>query len=106
MRKGFEAYFTFLEETLWPKRRIMEVYLNIVEFGPGIFGAEAAAERFFSKPARDLTPHEAALLASVLPNPRRLHANAPGPYLQERSGDIAAIAQVMRDQGYARCVLH
>lgn len=106
IRKGFEAYFTFLEEMLWPKRRIMEVYLDIVEFGPGIFGAEAAAQHFFSKSSRDLSSYEAALLASVLPNPRRLHANAPGPYLQQRAGNIAAIAHVMRDQGFAHCVLH
>jgi len=106
LRKGLEAYFTFLLETLWPKRRIMEVYLNIVEFGPGIFGAEAASERYFSKPARDLNSHEAALLAAVLPNPHRLHVQAPGPYVQERAVNIAALARVLHNQGFARCVLH
>ncbi len=105
IRKGFEAYFTFLMESLWPKRRIMEVYLNVIEFGPGIFGADAASQRFFHKPARDLTGYEAALLASVLPNPHELNAAAPGPYLRDRANEVQGIAQVMRDQGYARCVL-
>jgi monofunctional biosynthetic peptidoglycan transglycosylase len=104
LRKGIEGYFTLLIETLWPKRRIMEVYLNIVEFGPGIFGAEAAAQRFFKKPARDLGPYEAALLASVLPNPRRFHADRPSAYVRMRAGTLAARAQVVRNEGFARCV--
>jgi monofunctional biosynthetic peptidoglycan transglycosylase len=84
LRKGFEAYFTVLLEGLWGKRRILETYLNIVEFGDGIYGVEAASQRFFHKPSARLTPEEAALLAAVLPNPHRLKANAPSNYVRER----------------------
>ena len=81
VRKGLEAYFTVLLELTWPKRRILEVYLNIAEFGDGIYGADAAAEQFFHKSAAQLTAHEAALLATVLPNPRKLHADRPSAYV-------------------------
>lgn len=81
VRKGLEAYFTVLLELTWPKRRILEVYLNIAEFGDGIYGAEAAAQQFFHKSAAQLGAHEAALLATVLPNPRRLHADHPSAYV-------------------------
>ena len=84
LRKGFEAYFTLLIETGWSKKRILEVYLNIVEFGDGIFGVEAASRTFFGKPAKRLTPSEAALLAAVLPNPHKYHANAPSDYVRGR----------------------
>ena len=83
-RKGLEAYFTILIESLWPKRRILEVYLNIAEFGVGTYGAEAAAQRFFHKPASRLTRADAAALAAVLPNPERLSAAAPSHYVQQR----------------------
>lgn len=83
-RKGLEAYFTILIESLWPKRRILEVYLNIAEFGFGTYGAEAAAQRFFHKPASRLTRGDAAALAAVLPNPERLSAAAPSRYVQQR----------------------
>jgi monofunctional biosynthetic peptidoglycan transglycosylase len=83
-RKGCEVWFTLLLETLWPKRRILEVYLNVVEFGDGTFGAEEASRRYFHKPARDLRPGEAALLAAVLPNPHKFRADAPTPYLLGR----------------------
>ena len=83
-RKGLEAYFTVLIEALWPKRRILEVYLNIAEFGPGTYGAEAAAQRYFLKPASRLTRSDAAVLAAVLPNPQRLSAAAPSRYVLER----------------------
>ncbi len=69
IRKGLEVYFTYLIEIIWSKRRIMEVYLNIIEIGNGIYGAEAAAQHFFNKKASQLTKDEAALLAAVLPNP-------------------------------------
>jgi monofunctional biosynthetic peptidoglycan transglycosylase len=85
VRKGLEAYFTVLLELEWPKRRILEVYLNIAEFGDGVYGAEAAANQFFHKPASQLSAHEAALLASVLPNPKKLHAERPSPYVQRHS---------------------
>jgi monofunctional biosynthetic peptidoglycan transglycosylase len=83
-RKGLEAYFTVLIEACWPKRRILEVYLNIAEFGYGIYGAEAAAEHFFHKPASRLSRGDAAVLAAVLPNPRRYLASAPSHYVLQR----------------------
>jgi monofunctional glycosyltransferase len=99
LRKGFEAYFTVLLEALWPKRRILEAYLNIVEWGPGVFGAEAAAEADFHRPAAKLTVGEAALLAAVLPNPLGYRANPPGPYVQRQSRVIAArMKEVARDR--------
>ena len=87
-RKGLEAWFTLLIEAGWSKKRILEVYLNIVEFGDGVYGAEAAARTFFGKPAKRLTPSEAALLAAVLPNPRKFHANAPSDYIRGRQSWI------------------
>ncbi len=84
VRKGLEAYFTVLIELTWPKRRILEVYLNVAEMGPGVFGVEAASQRFFRKPAAKLTPSEAALLAAVLPNPIRLKAERPSAYVESR----------------------
>lgn len=92
LRKGFEVYFTVMIETFWPKRRIMEVYLNVIEWGPGVFGAEAAARRWFGKSASKLTPLEAARLAAILPNPNRYRANPPGPYVNSRGYTIAARA--------------
>jgi monofunctional biosynthetic peptidoglycan transglycosylase len=100
-RKGLEAWFTLLIEADWPKRRILEVYLNIVEFGDGIYGAEAAARSYFGKPAARLTPAEAALLAAVLPNPRKFHANAPSDYIRGRQ---AWILNQMRQLGGAQVV--
>jgi len=84
VRKGLEAYFTVLIESCWPKRRILEMYLNIAEFGYGTYGAEAAAQRFFHKPAARLTRADAAVLAAVLPNPRRFSAAMPSRYVQQR----------------------
>lgn len=83
-RKGVEAYMTVLIEILWSKRRILETYLNIVEFGDGIYGVEAASQRYFRKPASRLNQEEAALLAAVLPNPHRFRVNAPSGYVRER----------------------
>ena len=88
LRKGLEAWFTLLLEALWPKRRILEVYLNVAEFGPGIYGVGAASERFFAKPAARLTRSEAALLAAVLPSPRRLRVTQPSRYVLERAAWI------------------
>jgi len=93
VRKAAEAYFTMLIETLWPKRRIMEVYLNIIEFGPGVFGAEAGARKWFGKRASQLSPLEAARLAAILPNPARYRANPAGPYINARGYTIAARAR-------------
>ena len=88
LRKGLEAWLTLCLETLLPKRRIMEIYLNVIELGDGIYGVEAAANRYFHKPASKLTPPEAALLAAVLPNPLRLHVLSPSRYVHERQDFI------------------
>jgi monofunctional glycosyltransferase len=84
VRKGLEAYFTVLLETFWPKRRILEVYLNIAEMGDGVFGIEAASQRYFHKPASRLTAEEAAAIAAVLPNPHRMHPDRPSAFVDER----------------------
>jgi monofunctional biosynthetic peptidoglycan transglycosylase len=84
LRKGLETYFTVLIELLWPKQRILEIYVNIAEFGPGIFGVEAASQAYFNKSAMALQPFEAALLAAVLPNPARLRVSNPSPYVRDR----------------------
>jgi monofunctional biosynthetic peptidoglycan transglycosylase len=94
-RKALEAYFTVLTEALWPKRRILEVYLNIAEFGYGTYGAEAAAQRFFHKPAARLTRSDAAALAAVLPNPHLLSAAAPSAYVQKRQDWILGQMQAL-----------
>jgi monofunctional biosynthetic peptidoglycan transglycosylase len=83
-RKGLEAYFTLLIEGFWPKRRILEIYLNIAEFGDGTYGAEAASERFFHRPASRLSRSDAAILAAVLPNPERYSVAAPSHYVLQR----------------------
>lgn len=88
LRKGLEAWFTVLIEALWPKQRILEVYLNIVELGDRVFGVEAASQRFFNKPASRLNRQEAALLAAVLPNPLRYRVAAPSGYVRQRQGWI------------------
>ena len=88
VRKGFEAYFTLLIEIGWSKTRILEVYLNIVEFGDGVYGVEAASRTFFGKPAKKLRPSEAALLAAVLPNPHKYRAEAPSGYVRGRQAWI------------------
>jgi monofunctional biosynthetic peptidoglycan transglycosylase len=85
IRKLAEAWLTPQIAVLWPKRRVLEVYLNIIEFGPGIYGAEAAARSFFHKPAAALSAREAALLAAVLPKPLAWSAAPPGPYVRERA---------------------
>ncbi|WP_315708634.1 monofunctional biosynthetic peptidoglycan transglycosylase [Brenneria uluponensis] len=83
-RKGLEAGLTVAIELVWTKRRILTVYLNIAEFGPGVFGVERAARYYFKKPASRLTASEAAMLAAVLPNPIHYHANAPSVYVIRR----------------------
>ena len=84
VRKGLEAWFTVWIELLWPKQRILEVYLNVAQFGPGTWGVEAASRRYFGKPAAKLARHEAALLAAVLPSPTRYRVVNPGPYVRQR----------------------
>lgn len=90
LRKGLEAWFTVLLEALLDKRRILELYVNLVEFGPGLYGVEAASRQFFGHGAASLRPDEAALLAAVLPNPRVYDAAAPGPYLRARQRWLVA----------------
>ncbi len=98
VRKGLEAYFTVLIEALWPKERILETYLNIAQFGNGVYGVEAAAHRFYHKPASRLSSHDAALLAAVLPNPVRFRVDRPSRYVLAR-GDW--ILGQMRELGGA-----
>lgn len=98
LRKGLEVYFTALIEITWSKQRILTVYLNCVEFGPGIYGVEAAAQAYFGRPAAALGPHQAALLAAVLPNPRRLSVAQPSAYVRSRA---AWIQRQMRRLGPA-----
>lgn len=89
-RKGIEAYFTLLIEALWGKVRIMEVYLNVIEWGPGLYGAEAASRAYFGHSAATLSPHEAAVLAAILPNPRTMSARRPSDYVESRAALIRA----------------
>ncbi len=91
IRKAQEALITWRLERNLSKRRILEIYLNVIEWGPGVFGAEAAANRHFGKAARTLSAHEAALLAAVLPNPIRYRAKDPSPYVQRRANLIYSI---------------
>jgi monofunctional glycosyltransferase len=88
VRKGLEAYFTLLMELLWSKERIMEVYLNVIEMGDGIYGIEAAAQTYFKKPAAKLNRSEAAVIAAVLPNPRRWNPSRPTGYIRGRQSWI------------------
>lgn len=88
VRKVIEVYFTLLLELLWPKTRILEVYLNIAEMGKGIFGVEAAGQRFFHKPAARMNRREAATLAAVLPSPKRMFADQPSDYVVRRTRQI------------------
>ena len=106
VRKAAEAYFAYAIDFIWGKRRVMEVYLNVAEWGDGLFGIESAARERFGKPASDLTPREAALLAAVLPSPNKWRANPPGPYVSRRAGTLQARAADVRASGAAACVLN
>lgn len=88
LRKGLEVYFTFLIEVVWPKERIMEVYLNVIEMGDGIYGAQAASKAYFKKDANKLNAAEAALIAAILPSPRRYSATKPSGYVRGRQAWI------------------
>jgi monofunctional biosynthetic peptidoglycan transglycosylase len=100
VRKGLEAWYTLLIEWLWPKQRILEVYLNIAEFGRGIYGAEAAAQAFFHKPAARLSREEAARLAAALPNPILFRVDRPSHYIQRRQREIEAQMRALGGPGY------
>ena len=88
IRKGFEVYFTFLIEMMWSKQRIMEVYLNSIEMGDGIYGVDAVAEYHFNTTASQLSRSQCALVAATLPNPRRFNSAAPGEYMRKRQRQI------------------
>ncbi|MHC3128409.1 peptidoglycan transglycosylase [Brevundimonas sp. GN22] len=105
VRKALEAGYSVLIEYGWGKKRIMEVYLNVAEFAPGVYGAEAAAQHWFGKSAKTLSRTEAARLVAVLPSPRRYNAASPGPYVQRRTGRIQANAGQVRAQGLNQCVI-
>ena len=96
LRKGLEAYFTVLIETIWGKKRIMEVYLNSIEMGDGVYGAQAAAEHWYRKEAANLTPQQAAGIAAILPNPRKFKATSSSSYINNRK---AKIVRIMRHVG-------
>ena len=104
VRKGLEAYFTVLIETLWGKRRIMEVYLNVAEMGSGTYGVEAASRRYFGVSADKVTRAQAARLVAILPNPLKYRAVKPGKYVAGRSRRIGAAAGTVRNDGLAACV--
>lgn len=105
VRKALEAWFTTLMEALWPKHRILEVYLNVIELGRGIYGVQAASRTYFGHDARSLTAGESALLAAVLPNPVRMHADRPSRYVQERREAILAQMRALGGPAYLRGIL-
>jgi len=105
VRKGLEAYYTVLIELGWGKQRIMEVYLNTVEMGPGVYGVESASRRYFGHGADHLSAVEAARLAAILPSPLKWKAENPGPYVRRRTGRIGAASGTVRRDGLADCVL-
>ena len=100
VRKALEGWYTVWIELLWPKRRILEVYVNVAEFGDGVYGAEAAARRYFGKPAKSLSRTEAARMAAVLPNPKRYSLSNPGPYVQRRTRAIERQIRGLGGPGY------
>jgi monofunctional biosynthetic peptidoglycan transglycosylase len=104
VRKGLEAYFTVLIEALWPKERILEMYLNTAQFGNGIYGVQAAAERFWHKPALRLSSTEAALLAAVLPNPLLFHVERPSRYVLQRRDWILGQMSGLGGAAYLRAL--
>jgi monofunctional biosynthetic peptidoglycan transglycosylase len=105
IRKGLEAGYTVLIEGLWGKQRTMEVYLNVVEWGPGVYGAQAASRHWFGVDADQLTPRQAAGLAAILPSPRKWKAAGAGPYVRRRVSHIQAAMGTVRNDGLAACVI-
>lgn len=100
IRKGLEAYFTVLIELIWGKERIMEVYLNSIEMGTGVYGAEAAAQHWYKKPAADLTPIQAAGIAAILPNPRKFKATNSSSYIERRKSKIVRVMRFVGKPKY------
>ncbi len=105
LRKGLEAGFTILIELTWDKRRIMEVYLNVVEFDEGVFGVGAAAPHYFGRSASNLSTTQAARLMAILPAPKSRSASRPGNFTQKRARSIAAGAKTLKSEGRATCLL-
>jgi monofunctional biosynthetic peptidoglycan transglycosylase len=105
LRKGLEAYFTVLIELVWGKRRVLEVYLNAIEMGPGVFGIEAAAQHYFGKPASRLTRREAALIASILPNPVELTIAPPSRRVQNKTEWVLEQMAILERKGEIRELL-
>ncbi len=104
LRKGVEAWMTVLIEAMWPKERILEIYLNIAQFGKGVYGVEAASRRFYHKPAAKLTSSEAAILAAVLPNPVRMRADRPSAYVQMRREQILGQMRALGGASYLQAL--
>ncbi len=104
VRKLPETWFALFIDTVWGKKRVIEVYLNVAEWGNGIFGAQAAAQARFGKNAKDLTPKEAALLAAVLPNPHKWRVDPPGQYVEQRAANLVVRARDVKAGQYASCV--
>ncbi len=100
IRKALEVYFTILIEFTWPKHRILEVYLNVVEFGPRVYGVDAASRLYFGKSSSRITSYEAALLAAVLPSPKRMSVANPSPYVMKRATDIDSVVTSLGGPGY------
>ncbi|MFQ5624357.1 MAG: monofunctional biosynthetic peptidoglycan transglycosylase [Paracoccaceae bacterium] len=105
LRKGLEAGFTVLIELTWPKRRIMEVYLNVAEFGEGVFGVQAAAQHYFGRDASAVSAAQAARLMAILPDPKRRSANRQSRFMRSRSAAIVSGAETLRKEGRADCFL-
>jgi monofunctional glycosyltransferase len=104
LRKGLETYLTVMIESLWPKRRILEIYLNEVQFGPRVFGAEAAAEFYYHKPAAHLSEKEAARLAAVLPDPEDWRVVDAGPYVESRTRALLDRMMEVERDGLDACI--
>ncbi|MEW9854201.1 monofunctional biosynthetic peptidoglycan transglycosylase [Novosphingobium sp. M1R2S20] len=104
LRKGLEVWFTFLIETLWDKRRIIEVYLNVAETGIGTYGVEAGAQRYYGKSAARLSPNEAARMAAALPSPKKRSVKNPSGFTRRYGNTIAARLGVVKRNGYDACV--
>ncbi|MFA7555763.1 MAG: monofunctional biosynthetic peptidoglycan transglycosylase [Spongiibacteraceae bacterium] len=102
LRKAFEAWYTLLIEMLWTKQRILEIYLNIAEFGEGVYGAQAAAQIFFGNSSYDLDARQSALLAAVLPNPKNMLAARPSDYVSKRATDIVKMVWQMGGPSYIK----
>lgn len=100
LRKGLEAWFTVLLEAFLPKKRILEIYLNVVEYGPGVYGAGHAARFHFGRDVSDIGAGEAALLAAVLPNPKRMSASNPSPYVRSRAAEIGRQVRALGGPAY------